>query len=62
VTRDSVLALCREWNNFQVSERHFSIDEVIAAVQEGRVRFVVVVVGVPRGFRRTSDTKIQFRC
>lgn len=37
VTRDSVLSLCREWNNFRVTERHYSIEEVIAAVQEGRV-------------------------
>ena len=62
VTRDSVLSLCREWNNFRVTERHYSIEEVIAAVQEGRVRdeffffflFFVHDCLMPKCFRRWS--------
>jgi len=37
VTRDSILALTRSWNEFQVSERPYSIHEVVAAVNEGRI-------------------------
>eukprot|EP00823_Brevimastigomonas_motovehiculus_P001168 TRINITY_DN11692_c0_g1_i1.p1 TRINITY_DN11692_c0_g1~~TRINITY_DN11692_c0_g1_i1.p1 ORF type:complete len:396 (+),score=109.90 TRINITY_DN11692_c0_g1_i1:46-1233(+) len=37
VTRDTVLALCRQWNEFKVTERRYSINEVISAVQEGRM-------------------------
>jgi len=37
VTRDSILALTRKWSEFQVTERPYSINEVVSAVQEGRL-------------------------
>ena len=37
VTRDSILTLARQWNEFKVSERRYSIYEVIEAVNENRV-------------------------
>jgi len=37
VTRDSILSLTREWAEFQVSERKFTLDEMIKAVQDGRM-------------------------
>lgn len=37
VTRDSVLQLAREWGEVEVSERHFTIHEVIEAVEQGRM-------------------------
>jgi len=37
VTRDSVLALAREWNDFEVSEREITMSEVTAAVDSGRM-------------------------
>ena len=37
VTRDSLLTLAREWGEFQVTERTFTIDELCKAVDEGRV-------------------------
>ena len=37
VTRDSILSLTREWKEFQVSERHFVLADVIRAVEEGRM-------------------------
>jgi len=37
VTRDSILALTRQWGEFQVSERPYSIHEIVAAVKEGRL-------------------------
>jgi len=37
VTRDSILALTRKWGEFQVTERPYSIHEVISAVKEGRL-------------------------
>ena len=35
VIRDSVISLCREWN-IKVTERHFTIHEVIDSLKEGR--------------------------
>ena len=37
VTRDSVLTLCKDWNRFKVTERPFTMNEVIEAVEEGRM-------------------------
>jgi len=37
VTRDSILALTRKWGEFKVTERPYSIHDVIAAVNEGRI-------------------------
>jgi len=37
VTRDSVLSLCREWGRFKVTERSFTMGEVVRAVEEGRM-------------------------
>ena len=37
VVRDSVLTLCRQWGEFKVSERVYSIHELTKAVKEGRV-------------------------
>jgi branched-chain amino acid aminotransferase len=37
VTRDSILALTREWKEFDVVERPYNLGEVISAVEEGRM-------------------------
>jgi len=37
VTRDSVLTLAREWNDFEVSERVFTMHEIIDAIESGRM-------------------------
>lgn len=37
VTRDSVLALTKQWNEFKVTEKHFTIYEFIEAIEQGRV-------------------------
>jgi branched-chain amino acid aminotransferase len=37
VTRDSILQLARKWGEFEVSERHFTMGEVIKAIEEGRM-------------------------
>lgn len=37
ITRDSVLKLCREWNEFLVSERPYTIKDFICACNEGRI-------------------------
>lgn len=37
VTRDSILQLTRSWGEFDVVERPYSLKEVIAAVEEGRM-------------------------
>ncbi|KAI8049490.1 aminotransferase [Syncephalis plumigaleata] len=37
VTRDSILGLAREWNEFKVSERSINMKEVLKASQEGRL-------------------------
>lgn len=37
VTRDSILTLCRERNQFKVSEKPFKIQEVMKACKENRV-------------------------
>jgi len=37
VTRDSILQLCRDWNEFDVVERKFTLDEVLTAIKEGRL-------------------------
>ncbi len=37
VTRDSILSLARGWNEFKVTERPYTIHEVIEAIKEKRV-------------------------
>lgn len=37
VTRDSILTLARTWNEFEVSERKITINEVIESINEGRL-------------------------
>ena len=37
VTRDSLLTLAREWGEFKVTERIFTIDEITKAVEEDRI-------------------------
>lgn len=37
VTRDSVLGLCREWNEFRVSEREMKIEELCAHARNGNL-------------------------
>jgi len=37
VTRDSILRMTREWGRFKVTERHFTMNEVVSAVNEGRM-------------------------
>jgi len=37
VTRDSVLNLARSWNEFEVSERVYTMHEVIDAIKSGRI-------------------------
>jgi len=38
ITRDSILQLCRQWGEFDVSERSFTIQELAAAAKEGRLQ------------------------
>ena len=38
VTRDCVLSLSREWGEFDVSERPYTIYEIIEALEQDRVR------------------------
>ena len=37
VTRDSILALCREWNEFKVTEDTVTLPSVRKALKEGRL-------------------------
>jgi len=37
VTRKSILELCKEWNEFTVTEAEWTIDTLVEALQEGRV-------------------------
>jgi branched-chain amino acid aminotransferase len=37
VTRDSILTLAKEWNEFKVSERPVKMGEIAKAIQEKRV-------------------------
>ncbi|ETO17755.1 branched-chain amino acid aminotransferase [Reticulomyxa filosa] len=37
VTRDSILQIARKWNEFKVTERHFTMPEVVRALNEGRL-------------------------
>jgi branched-chain amino acid aminotransferase len=37
VTRDSILTLCRQWNEFKVSERKISMNELVKASNEKRI-------------------------
>jgi len=37
VTRKSIIELCKEWNEFTVTEAEWSIDTLIEAIDEGRV-------------------------
>ena len=41
VTRDSILQLCRDWNEFKVSERMVPMAELVEAVEKGQVAFSV---------------------
>jgi len=38
VTRDSILALTREWNEFRVKEGQVTMNQLVKALKEGRVR------------------------
>lgn len=38
VTRQSILELCQEWNEFKVTENVLTMPQVRKAKQEGRVR------------------------
>lgn len=38
ITRNSILAIAREWNQFKVSERKLCMDEVCQLLTENRVR------------------------
>jgi len=42
VTRDSVLQLARQWGEFKVSERPYTIHEVLEANAEGRVCIIIL--------------------
>lgn len=42
VVRNSLLALAKEWNQFEVTERTFTMKEVIRLLSEGRVRKIYV--------------------
>lgn len=35
--RDSILTLSREWNEFKVTERKITINEIVKASKEGRI-------------------------
>ncbi|ETO36257.1 branched-chain amino acid aminotransferase [Reticulomyxa filosa] len=37
VTRDSILKICKDWNEFKVTERPFTMKEVTKAITEGRM-------------------------
>merc|ERR1712025_1263133 len=37
VTRDSVLDIVRDWGEFEVSERKYTMKEVMSAIDEGRL-------------------------
>ena len=37
VTRDSVLTLCRQWKEFEVSERKWTLGQLLVALKEARV-------------------------
>lgn len=39
ITRNSILALSKKWNQFKVSERKICMDEVCQLLSENRVRF-----------------------
>jgi branched-chain amino acid aminotransferase len=37
ITRDSLLELCRNWNEFKITERYPTMDEIRRAISENRV-------------------------
>ena len=37
VTRNSILSLTKEWNEFKVSERPVTMGEITAAIEQGRL-------------------------
>ena len=37
VTRDSILQLCRQWKEFDVSERDVTMDDLMLALQQNRL-------------------------
>lgn len=41
ITRDSVLALARQWGKFKVSEETFTMDKVTKLLKEDRVRIII---------------------
>jgi len=40
VTRDSILTLTKEMNEFKVTQRNYKIQELVKAIKEKRVRIV----------------------
>uniref|UniRef100_A0A914RKY6 Uncharacterized protein n=1 Tax=Parascaris equorum TaxID=6256 RepID=A0A914RKY6_PAREQ len=44
VTRDSLLTLARQWNQFKVSERYVGMSEIRKALKEHRVNFVHMIL------------------
>jgi len=38
VTRQALLDLCREWGEFDVTERVYTMDELVEAIEDGRVK------------------------
>ncbi|EGC39193.1 branched-chain amino acid aminotransferase [Dictyostelium purpureum] len=38
ITRDSILSLARQWGEFKVSEKNFTMSELAKAIKEGRVK------------------------
>jgi len=37
VTRDSILQICRDWGEFKVSEKNYSMPQLVEALKSGRV-------------------------
>lgn len=37
VTRDSILSLVRDWGEFEVNERKYTMKEILSAIEEGRM-------------------------
>ncbi|CAD5215964.1 unnamed protein product [Bursaphelenchus okinawaensis] len=62
VTRDSLIDLCREWNEFKITERYPTMEEIRRAVKEKRVKQIFgagtacVVSPVGRILYRNKET------
>ena len=53
VTRDSLLTLAREWNEFKVTERPVTMNELVEALDEGRVlegKLAVIKFSISKNF------------